>query len=147
MSDIKRNFLHLFFYPESVAVVGASSNQKTLNFNLIANLVNLKYQGKIYPVNPNAEEILGIKAYPGIKDIPGSVDYVISCVPASEVLNLLEDCSHKGVKAIHLYTARFSETGRPDAAELEQEVLRQARKWNNGNGLAIRFRRQAHRNL
>ena len=73
--------------------------------------------------------MLGIKAYPGLIDIPGSVDYVISCIRASEVLDMLEDCSHKGVKAVHLYTARFSETGRQEAVDLEQEVLKQARSY------------------
>ncbi len=63
-----------------------------------------------------------------IKDIPGVVDYVISCAPASQVLGLLEDCCQKGVKAVHLFTARFSETGREEAAELEHEILKLARK-------------------
>jgi acetyltransferase len=90
--------------------------------------VDYGYRGKIYPVNPRHSEILGIKVYPSLGEIPGSVDYVISCVPAREVPDMLEVCSEKGVKAVHLYTARFSETGRPEAAELEQEVLKRARR-------------------
>ena len=114
--------------PQSIAVVGASGNPNARGFDFIQPLLKFGYKGKLYPVNPKYSEVLGLKAYPSIKEIPGFVDYVISCVPASAVLDLLADCSQKGVKAVHLYTARFSETGRRDAAELEQEILRQARK-------------------
>jgi len=69
-----------------------------------------------------------MKAYAGIKDIPGNIDYVISAIPAGAVLNLLEDCSTKGVKVVHLFTAQFGETGRPEEAELEQAVLNKARE-------------------
>jgi len=120
--------LEEILHPRSIAVVGASGNPGTFGYSYVHHLLYYGYRGKIYPVNPRYSEILGIKVYPTLKDVPGFVDYVISCVPASEVLNMLEDCSQKGVKAVHLYTARFSETGRPDAAGLEQEVLEKARK-------------------
>jgi len=115
--------------PQSIAVAGASNNPSAPGYNFTYHLLDYGYQGRIYPVNPSYSEVLGIKAYPNIKDIPGSVDYVISAVPAQAVLGMLEDCSQKGVKCVHLYTARFSETGRRDAAELEQEILKQARKY------------------
>ncbi len=91
-------------------------------------LLEFGYKGKIYFVNPKYAEFLGRRVYPSLRAIPGTVDYVISCVPASEVLGILNDCPQKGVKAVHLFTARFSETGRQDAIELEQEILRVARK-------------------
>jgi acyl-CoA synthetase (NDP forming) len=68
-----------------------------------------------------------MKAYPTLRDIPGPVDFVISVVPAREVLKMIEDAAQKGVKGIHLFTARFAETGRPEAARLEQEILQLAR--------------------
>ncbi len=122
------NVLEEIFHPQSLAVVGASSNSASWGYSYTHHLLNYGFRGKIYPVNPNYDEVLGIKAYPGLMDIPGSVDYVISCVRASEILGMLEDCSHKGVKAVHLYTARFSETGRQEAVGLEQEILKRARK-------------------
>ena len=122
--DVLEEILH----PKSIAVVGASGNPMAWGYSYTSHLLDYGYRGKIYPVNPNYPEILGIKTYPSLRDIPGSVDYVISCIRASQVLGLLEDCSQKGVKAVHLYTARFSETGREDAAELEQEILKLARK-------------------
>ncbi|MBA7651708.1 Peptidyl-lysine N-acetyltransferase Pat [subsurface metagenome] len=120
--------LEEILHPQSIAVVGASDNPSTQGYNFTYHLLEYGFKGKIYPVNPRYSEILGIKTYPSLKEIPGSVDYVISAVPASAVLNMLEDCSQKGVKAVHLFTGRFSETGRQEAAELEQEILKQARK-------------------
>lgn len=115
-------------HPQSIAVVGASgSGGRGAGF--ITPLLDFGFKGKIYPVNPKYSEVLGMKAYPTIKDIPDTVDFVISAVPAPQVPKVLEDCSQKGVKGIHLYTARFSETGRQDAIELEQEVLEKAKKW------------------
>ena len=114
--------------PQSMAVVGASGDPSAGGRNFTTALLAQGYSGKIYLVNPKYSEIMGSKVYPSLKEVPGPIDYVISCVPASEVLNILESCSQKGVKAIHLYTAHFSETGRQEAAELEQRILKEARK-------------------
>lgn len=108
---VKQHFLDLFFYPESVAVVGASGNMNTRNFSLVANLVNLKFPGKIYPVNPNSREILGIKAYPNLKSIEGDIDLVVISVPASKTLDIIRDCIAKRVKGVVLVPGGFSEIG------------------------------------
>ena len=112
--------------PRSIAVVGASKSGRGGGF--VAPLLELGFKGDIYPVNPKYTEIMGMKAYPRVRDIPGPVDYVISSIPAAGVLGLLDDCAEKGVKLVHLFTARFSETGRKDAAQLEQDILRKARE-------------------
>jgi acyl-CoA synthetase (NDP forming) len=119
--------LEEILHPQSIAVVGASDKPSSRGHSFTHHLLSYGYGGEIYPVNPKYSEILGMKAYPNLREIPGPVDYVISCVPAPEVIKMLEDCSHKGVKAVHLFTARFSETGHREAAELEEEVLKQAR--------------------
>jgi len=108
--------------PKSIAVAGASA--KSFRDDLFKPLLHYGFRGNIYPVNPKYTELLGMKVYPSVRDIPGPVDYVISAIPSTQVLGLLDDCAYKGVKAIHLFTGRFSETGRQDAAELEQEILR-----------------------
>ena len=113
--------------PSSIAVVGAPQGGSHGPFFVPALLAH-GFPGKIYPVNPNHSEIQGLKAYPSLKEIPGSVDYVICAIPSTGVLDLLSECAQKGVKIVHLFTARFSETGRKKDAELEQEVLRRARK-------------------
>jgi acyl-CoA synthetase (NDP forming) len=115
--------------PRSIAIVGSSNNPQSAGYGFTDALLKYGFKGNIYPVNPKYSEILGLKAYPTVKDIPKPVDYVISAVSAPLVPALLEDCSHNGVKVIHLFTARFSETGRPEAAKLEQEVLRLAREY------------------
>ncbi len=111
-----------------MAVVGASTNTRSWGYAYVNHLIEYGFRGNIYPVNPRYSEVAGLTAYPSVRDIPGHVDYVISCLPAAGVLDMLADCAVKGVRAVHLYTARFSETGRSDAAALEQEVLVRARQ-------------------
>jgi acetyltransferase len=118
--------LEEILHPKSIAVAGASGSSRGSGF--LMPLLEFGFSGDIYPINPKYTEIKGIKVYPSVRDIPGPVDYVISAVPASQVLGLIDDCAGKGVKAIHLFTARFSETGRPEAVELELEILRRAKK-------------------
>ena len=86
------------------------------------------FPGAVYPVNPKLSELLGLKAYARLEDIPGSVDFVISAVPAGAALEVVEGAKAKGAKLIHFFTARFSETGREDAAELERELSRRTRE-------------------
>jgi acyl-CoA synthetase (NDP forming) len=126
VSSMASHPIEEILHPRSIAVVGASDSGRGGSF--VSPLQELDFKGKIYPVNPKYKEIMGMKAYPRVRDIPEPVDYVISSVPAPEVLGMIEDCAQKGVRAVHLYTARFSETGRKDASDLEQEILRQARK-------------------
>ena len=120
--------LETAFYPRSIAVVGTSGDPLSFGHSFLLHLVNYGYQGKIYPVTPNWPEILGLKAYPALKDVPGPVDYVICCLPASKVPDLLRECPQRGVKVVHMFTGRFSETGRHEAAGLEQDILKLARE-------------------
>lgn len=120
--------LEAIFHPRSIAVVGASKNPFAMGYRYVLHLKNYGYNGQIYPVSPNCSEVLGYKVYPSLKEISGPVDYVICCLPAAKVLDLLTECQEKQVKAVHLFTGRLSETGIKDAAELEKEILRQARK-------------------
>jgi len=119
--------LDAVFHPRSIAVVGASSNPDTPGYDYVRSLQEFGYKGRIYPVNPKGGEILGLAAYASLREAPGEVDYVISCVPNAYVLDLVGDCAAKGVKALQLFTGRFSETGRPDAIELERRLLDTAR--------------------
>jgi len=119
--------LEEILHPRAIAVVGASDSSEQ-GWSFLAPLVEFGYEGQIYPVNPKYTEVMGIKAYASVRDIPGVVDYVISSIPASQVLDMISDCAEKGVRAVHLYTARFSETGRKEAADLEKEIRNQTRK-------------------
>ncbi len=111
------------FRPRSVAVVGASSNVDSPGHDYVRSLVDFGFAGPIYPINPRAPEIMGLKAYPSLAAVPGGVDLVISCIPADGVISMIAEARAKGVTALHLFTGRFSETGDAKAAELEQAVL------------------------
>ena len=120
MSDLD-HILH----PRSIAVVGASSDPN----NPIGQLwlrcaIDFGFGGELYPVNPKASDIMGLKCYPSIRDIPGPVDYAISLIPRHLVPQLLEDCGAKGVRTVHLFTAGFSETCEEEGIRLEEEVIR-----------------------
>ena len=120
--------LETAFHPRSIAVVGASANPMSVSYSFVRHLLTYKYKGRIYPINTNQHDLLGLKVYPVLPDVPGSVDYVICCIPASKVPDLLRECHEKGVKVVHLYTGRLSETGLTEAALLEEEILSQARE-------------------
>ena len=111
--------------PQSIAVVGASDDGRGSQY--FSTLIDFGFKGSIYPVNPKYSVVGNMKAYPSVKDIPGPVDFVISAAPAPQIPKIMQDCADKGVKGIHLFTARFSETGRQDAAELERQILRIAK--------------------
>ncbi|MGB2694233.1 MAG: CoA-binding protein [Dehalococcoidia bacterium] len=113
--------------PRSIAVVGASKNPDSPGHDYLRSLIDFGFKGDVYPVHPRDPEVLGLTAYPDLRSIPGEVDFVISCIPAEGVLDLLDAAAEKGVPIVQLFTGRFSETGRADAAELERAVLERAR--------------------
>jgi acyl-CoA synthetase (NDP forming) len=111
------------FYPKSVAVIGASSDsKKEQSQGWVGRLFRCGFQGKVYPINPTATEIMGLKAYPSITSIPEPVDYVIISVPAPLVPKVIAECLIKKVKAIHTYTAGFAETGSEEGRRLQAEL-------------------------
>ncbi len=117
------------FSPSSVAIVGASLNPFAGGYQFTRFLVDHGFKGKLHLVNPTASEILGLKVYPRLTEVPEpSVDYVISCIPADSVLSLLDDCDKKSVKLVHLFTARLKETGRDKETKLQAEILEKARR-------------------
>jgi acetyltransferase len=112
--------------PKTIAVVGASSTPGKIGYSVLSNLLKSKYEGKIYPINPSADEILGLKVYKEIGDVPGSVDAAIITVPAKFVAEVTEECGKKGVKGLIIITSGFSEVGRRD---LEDEIVKIASKY------------------
>jgi acyl-CoA synthetase (NDP forming) len=112
------------FHPRAVAVVGASGRSEARFHGgaFIRNLKNQGFSGRIYPVNPQASEVSGLKAYPSLAALPEPVDLVIISVPAPGVPQVLEECVAVGDKNIHIFTAGFSETGEPEGIELERRI-------------------------
>jgi len=116
------------FNSNSVAVVGASDETFSFGFHFMRYLVDSGYKGNIFPVNPKKKEILNYQAYADLTLVPGNIDYVICCIRADLVTTLIDQCLKKKVKVIHLLTGRFSETGDPEAHELEKQILAKAQK-------------------
>jgi len=118
-----------FMEPESVAIVGASNNPAGINYYLVANLVNLGYKGKIFPVNPNDTEIMGLRAYPSVKDIPEPVGLAVIGVSHSRVPDILGECVQKGIQRVTIIAGGFSEAG--EDGKKAQAAIRQIVK-NSG---------------
>ncbi len=114
------------FAPRGVAVVGVSNNRMAFAEMVVHALQQAEFPA-IYPVNPKYDEILGLKCFPGIRDIPGPVDHVVVNIRAELALQLLDECAEKGVRSVHFFTAGFGESGVKENADLEQEMLKKAR--------------------
>jgi len=112
--------------PRSLAVIGVSSKADSLSGKLFANLFNAGYTGTVYPVNPKAGSIRGLKCYPAVAAIPDAVDLAIVMVPRDAVLATLDDCLAAGVRGFVVITAGFREGGEA-GAEVEQQVLDRVR--------------------
>ncbi|MEM1532782.1 MAG: CoA-binding protein, partial [Desulfurococcaceae archaeon] len=86
------------FNPRSVAVIGASREPTKVGYTLLKNIINSGYGGNIYPVNPKADEVLGLKCYKSISEVPSEVDLAVIAVPAQAVIEVAEECGRRGVK-------------------------------------------------
>jgi acetyltransferase len=121
--------LDAFFQPKSVAVVGATDTVGSVGRTVLWNLINNPFGGTVYPVNPKRSQVLGIRAYPSIRDLPEVVDLAVVVTPSKTVPGVISDCADIGVKSAIIISAGFKETG-PEGAALEQEVLKQAQRGN-----------------
>jgi len=114
--------------PRTIAVVGASHKPGKVGHEVLRNLINYGFPGKIYPVNPKGGEILGLRVYRSLLEVPDEVDLAVIVVPARIVPSVVEDAGRKGVKALAIITSGFSETG-PEGAELERRIVETARRY------------------
>jgi acyl-CoA synthetase (NDP forming) len=116
-----------FLEPESVAVVGANPNSGELAFNVVENLAQLGYRGKVYPVNPNYPKILEQKCYATLKEIPGKVDLAIILTSRTVVPAIVKQCGEKGIKAAIVVGQGFAEAEDEEGRRLQQRVVEAAR--------------------
>ncbi|HJW15143.1 MAG TPA: GNAT family N-acetyltransferase, partial [Thermoanaerobaculia bacterium] len=114
------------FEPKVVAVLGASRERPKIGAELFNNLVSTGFQGKVIPINPSATEVLGVPAYPRLADVPDPVDLAVIVIPAAGVEAAMDECIAKGVKAIILITAGFSEVG-PEGRKREAALVEKIR--------------------
>ena len=117
------------FRPKSIAVIGASTRKGTIGREILHNLIESEFNGKVFPVNPKASVIHSIKCYSTILDVPDAVDLAIIVVPRDSVKMILEQCGEKGVKGVVVITSGFKETGE-EGAEKELELMEVICKYN-----------------
>lgn len=122
------NELDALFKPKSIAIIGASQKELSIGNVITKNLLHYGYTGAIYPINPNVGEIRGIKAYPTIFDVPDEIDLAHVIVPSKFVPQIIEDCGKKGIKAVIINSAGFSEMG-DEGIALQNEFLANAKKY------------------
>ncbi|MBU2455652.1 MAG: acetate--CoA ligase family protein, partial [Proteobacteria bacterium] len=128
MSDKSTSqIIEQIFYATSVAVVGASADPTKYGYMTLDCILRGAYEGRVYPVNPKAGEILGVKAYSSIREIPEIPDVAVILVPAKAIPKILKDMGEKGIHSAVITTAGYSEVGRDD---LQQELVNIAKEYN-----------------
>ncbi|HVO65582.1 MAG TPA: acetate--CoA ligase family protein [Syntrophales bacterium] len=113
------------FSPASIAIIGASGDPSKLGYSTVKNIIDGGYKGKIYPINPKADEILGLKCYKSVTDIPGQVDVAVIVIPAKNVAEAVKVLGEKGVAGAIVISSGFAEIGNN---ELQRELVTQAIK-------------------
>jgi acetyl coenzyme A synthetase (ADP forming)-like protein len=124
--------LEAFFKPKSVAVVGASREPRKFGHVILKNFIESEFGGRAYPVNPKAENVLGLKAYASVREIPGELDLAIIAVPAPIVPSIVDECLSKGVRACVIISGGFKEVG-GEGEKLELDI----RKKIQGTALRV----------
>jgi acyl-CoA synthetase (NDP forming) len=115
--------LEAMFNARSVAVVGATDNEDKLGFHILRSLTRGEYPGNIFPINPGKREILGMRSYPSLMDVPDKVDLCVISLPARLVPGIIRSCAEKGVKGIILITAGFREIEDESGKRLQDEIM------------------------
>lgn len=118
-----------FFNAKGVAVLGASTNPRKLSYGIVENLLTHGYAGEVYPVNPNADMILGVKAYPSVLNVPDPVELAVVVLPVAQIIETITQVGERGIKAAVIITGGFKELG-PEGAKIELEVKKLADSYN-----------------
>ena len=119
--------LDAVFRPQSVAVIGASTDPQALGHQILANLITYGFRGRLFPVNPKARELLGMRCFGSVLDIPDPIHLAVVVVPRERAADVLEECGRKGVRAAVVITAGFREVG-GEGAEKEVQLTEVGRR-------------------
>ncbi len=121
-----------FMEPESVALIGISRKTGPESYNIMENMINCGYSGKIFPVNPNADEILGKKAFSNVTEIGEKIDLAVITTPRDNTVSVIQDCAAAGIKSVIIINQGFSDADNR-GRELQEEIVRIAKR----NGIRI----------
>jgi 3-hydroxypropionyl-CoA synthetase (ADP-forming) len=120
-AEANSNFMEKFFYPRSIALVGASATLGKIGYSVLDSLVNHEYKGEVYPINPNRDEILGKKCYKSLEDIKKPVDLVVVCVDVLQTPAIMETCAKLGIHDVLIISGGGKELG-GERAEAERKI-------------------------
>jgi acetyltransferase len=126
---MKTHYLKSIFEPESVAVIGASERENSVGSQVLQNIINGGFIGKIYPVNPKHKEVRGLSCYQSLSEIDHPVDLVIIAIPAKFIPKVMKECSQHPVRAVIVLSAGFSEVGKKGES-LQNEIVDIAKTYN-----------------
>jgi len=121
-----RSPLHDILAPKGIAIVGASADPTKRGYKAMVGLIKDGYRGEIYPVNPRADQILGVKAWPSVAAIPGNPELALLCTPAASVPELIAECGRRGIKGAIILASGFAEMSE-EGAKLEGEMMARAK--------------------
>ena len=122
MDDVLTGLLR----PKNIAIIGASTKPGKIGHTVVKNLIESGYKGGVYPINPTADEILGLKVYKSVLDVPGDVDAAVVTIPAKFVLQAAKECGEKGAKGLVVITSGFGEVGEH---QLEEDLVSLAHEY------------------
>jgi len=116
------------FWPRAIAVIGASAKPGKVGHKVVYNLLQNGFPGEIYPINPHTEEILGLRCYKSVKEVPGELDLAVIAVPAAVVPQVVEECGQRGVPFLVILASGFAEVGR---VKEERELVELAHRYGS----------------
>lgn len=115
-----------FFTPKSIAIIGASSHPEKIGFSIVKNVLDGRFVGKIYPINPDCDNLLGLRCYPNVAAVKESIDLAIIAVPSAVVASVMAECGKKRIKYAIIISAGFAEAG-PEGAKRQEAVAKVAK--------------------
>jgi acyl-CoA synthetase (NDP forming) len=116
------NFLDPIFKPRSIAVIGASTHLEKWGYRMVARPLNTGFRGTVYPVNPNSQEVAGLKTFAKISDLPPHIDLAVITLPRSMVAEALQECLTRGLRGVIVISAGFAETGN-EGKRFQDEIV------------------------
>ena len=119
--------LNNFFNPKSIAVIGASRTPGKVGYDILKNIIQYGYEGAVYPINPGVPEILGVKTYASLLDVPGRIDLAVVVIPSKNVLEIIGQCGSMKIDSAIIITAGFKESGL-EGARLETDLIIKAKE-------------------
>lgn len=121
--------LEYLFRPKSIAIIGSSPTPGKVGYTVLKNIIDSKYDGSIFPIHPNAKEILGLKVYKSVLDVPDEIEVAIFVIPAKYVNPVVDECGRKGIKGLIIISAGFKEIG-GEGVNREEELKELAKKYS-----------------